>query len=84
MRALTYSPTRLTVKREHWFRQYPQGIELVTEGTLAGNILSCVSPVQTIDTVDTENTGLIPSDVVVMVTIPSRFLITTLIHKKKI
>ena len=62
-------PAGLTVEREDWFRKNPESIELVTQGTLPGYVLSRVGPIETVDAVDAKYSSLISSYVVVAVSV---------------
>ena len=69
-------PAGLTVEWEDWFRKNPESIELVTQGTLPGNVLSRVGPIETVDAVDAKYSSLISSYVVVAVSVAPRLFET--------
>ena len=74
-------PNSITVEGHLGLCQYPEGIELVPQGTLARYELCSIGAVQTVYTVHSQNTSLIPANEIFTVAItPVLFLTATHTH----
>ena len=62
-------PDSVTVERDYRLGEHPHSIELVAKGTFASNELSSVGSVKTVDTVHSQHTCLVFTDIVLCVAI---------------
>ena len=77
------SPDRLAVKRQLRLGEQPEGVKLKAKGTFASDELSCVGPVQTVNTINPQHTSLVPPHTALVIATPTNSQVTARTDRQK-